>query len=381
MCQYVTRYVKRSVHVDDTRTHPSRQSVLETSKSQLTDSTGARALLRLDVSTALALLQCVLLTAVVPPSTQAATVSADARARFVGDYGMLVDLSAGGAAWVEDQVNSTDDYRARFYFKLPPQSCLDCSITLLEATSTSGGGHHLSMGVRNAGSTPGPMEAFLTAQHQLGSSTTTIPITLSGWHSAAISWEASASGRARLELDGSRSEGISGLALQGATIDVVRLGSLDDVPELSGPLYIDEFASGPVAFELIEDQLLAPPELLQPSGWSEQNPPTFAWTAVPGASSYELRVQNVDRGYEEVFTGEVAGQSLTLDLPLQWSERHVWAVRTRSVAGFGDLSPWMPFRLSCGVDCASVVFSDDFESGTVGRWSSALPGSPPSATP
>ncbi len=38
---------------------------------------------------------------------------------------MLVDLSADGAAWVEDVIHATDEYRARFYFKLPPQSCLE----------------------------------------------------------------------------------------------------------------------------------------------------------------------------------------------------------------------------------------------------------------
>ena len=326
------------------------------------------------------LLVATLITLAVSADTlTAATVAADSRARFVGDYGMLVDLAASGAAWVEDAVDPTDDYSARFYFKLPSQSCVSCSLIVFEATSSSAG-RRLTLGIRSTGGTPGRMVIFLTAQHQLGTSTATLPVELGGWHSAAIRWQASSSGRVELELDGNRTTTLTNLSLGGATIDRVRLGSLDSTPELTGPLFVDEFDSGPFAFELIEDRLLAPPETLLPTGWSGTNPPTFAWSAVPGALSYELRVQNVDRGYEEVFNSEVDGLSLTLDSPLPWTERHVWAVRTRSVAGFGQLSSWTSFRLSCGVSCASEVFSDGFEDGHLGRWTLAQPSSPPAGS-
>ena len=93
------------------------------------------------------------------------------------------------------------------------------------------------------------------------------------------------------------------------------------------------------------------PTLLQPGGSTAPGSevatttPTFTWTAVSGAQSYGLYVeQQANGGYVRIFDSELRGLNLTdtsYTLPAQWltrTYRYRWLVRARTATGWREYS-------------------------------------------
>jgi hypothetical protein len=100
--------------------------------------------------------------------------------------------------------------------------------------------------------------------------------------------------------------------------------------------------------------------------------PTFEWTAVAGASSYDLEVAT-DPGFTTiVYTASVAGTSHTATSDLVAGTLHYWRVTAVNACGGGSPSAVWSFTTeippgSCGPGTVpNVLYSTDFESGDAG---------------
>ena len=308
---------------------------------------------------------------VIASGAQSSTIEARAEARFAGDFGMRVELDSVLPAYVEDYLPNVETVSSRFYFKLPAQECLaNCSMNLLHGTDAAEQ-HSFFVSVRkDTLETPPKYEVALSVQYPGYSNLDGIPIELGNWYMVTVRWK-STTGWVSMAVEGIPGSVImNGLSLAGMRVDSIKVGAVKDHTGLVGPLYIDEYASAETGgFPPITDQLLPAPTLGSPSGQVSDNPPTFNWSAVPGATGYELRIQNADQGFSEIFRGEVTSTSFVPSSLLLLNQDYVWAVRTRSDVGLGPLSNTGMFEMVCGGVGQPVIFEDQFpENDPFGAW-------------
>jgi hypothetical protein len=118
---------------------------------------------------------------------------------------------------------------------------------------------------------------------------------------------------------------------EASSCDIVASAWLDDVyPE--DPAFA-EYLSLEIVVEDAKPELSSPP-----SGSTSSTAPTFAWSAVPGASSYQIQVDDDDDFSSAEVDSEVSGTSFTPATPLAAGSYH-WRVRADTDCGHGAWSP------------------------------------------
>src|SRR5262249_21677549 len=97
--------------------------------------------------------------------------------------------------------------------------------------------------------------------------------------------------------------------------------------------------SDPVTFTL------ARPTPNGPAGGVSAATPTFDWTAITGATSYRVRVDDLTTGVTNVRTATVNGLTWTPGADLKAGHRYRWYVTALNGAGLGRLSVSRDFRV------------------------------------
>ena len=87
------------------------------------------------------------------------------------------------------------------------------------------------------------------------------------------------------------------------------------------------------------------PTLTGPVGTAGSLRPTFTWTGVGGAGSYEVRVDNATTGRVRLFTATVGSLSWVPPTDLTAGHTYRWYVRALNADGLGVWSPAGTFRV------------------------------------
>ena len=278
----------------------------------------------------------------------ASEINAKRSASFAGEWGMRLNLNdLSGVAYVEDQFTTASAYRGRIYLRVDEAVSSRCpsGFTLpIMRVGDASMSYSVEVGVLDSS---GVKKLYLDTPSS--SPAIEFDITLGAWQAVELAWESDAtSSRTTLTLVGVQSTMDTDLGNLSKSVELVRLGDVDASHNCSGGFVdFDEYAgTAGASIPLITDELLAPPKLLAPKGSVDDNPPTFTWAPVPGAQSYELRVFNTTQGGTDVYIGEVTSTSFQLPQPIAVADTHSWRVRTRSTAGYGQLSSgqsfWIP---------------------------------------
>jgi hypothetical protein len=119
------------------------------------------------------------------------------------------------------------------------------------------------------------------------------------------------------------------------------------------------------------DAVLATPVLQAPSGLTPLMSPTMTWSAVAGAASYDVRINNLSTGQSPVIQTNVSGTSYTSANPMGIGKYRVW-VRAKTTTGV--LSSWSASR-DFQINTAAVLnsFPNAFNDSILMTWN-ALPG-------
>lgn len=277
----------------------------------------------------------------------ASSLDVKTSSNFTGAYGLEVDLSSGGVAYVEDQSPASEArYRVRFY--VDPSSLTgcasDCSVSIFEAYSSNGG---KPFDVRLRKQAAGFFVQFNVADTS-GAFNPKWPIDEKGWAAIEIDWQAASTtvasdGAIDFWIDGSPRSGYTNISWGADNdIDYVRLGNPGVNTFGSGSVDIDDFESRRNAFiGIITDQPLAPPALVAPSGSISDTTPTLRWNAVPGATAYQVYVYNITTS-TFIASPVVTGTTYTT-VGLNQNHDYRWRVRSQSDGGFGPTSAWTNF--------------------------------------
>ena len=292
-------------------------------------------------------LAVLLLALVVAVPGFASDLDVNTNSSFTGTYGLEVDLSSGGSAYVQDDTPAAESrYRVRFY--VDPSSLAgcgsDCSVSVFEAFS-SNGGKTFDVRLRKQ-----PSGFFL--QFQIVSASGTFnpkwAINETGWTAVEVDWQAASStsssdGGIDFWINGTARSGYSNLGWSADNdIDSVRLGNPGVNTFGAGTVDIDDFESRRDSFiGIITDQPLAAPALVTPTGSITDTTPTLRWNAVPGATSYQVYVYNLNTS-TFIASPTVTGTTYTT-VGLNQNHDYRWRVRTQSDGGFGPTSSWNNF--------------------------------------
>jgi hypothetical protein len=115
----------------------------------------------------------------------------------------------------------------------------------------------------------------------------------------------------------------------------------------------------------------APPALTAPANGAVDQPlrPLFQWTAVTGADSYGLEVDD-DPAFASPAISEtgIVGTTYTPASDLEEFTTYFWRVRSENLCGAGAASTVFTFTTE-----SLMPFSDGFESGDTSAWSATVP--------
>jgi uncharacterized membrane protein len=129
-----------------------------------------------------------------------------------------------------------------------------------------------------------------------------------------------------------------------------------------------------VGLNLFDDLPGIPDLVTPPDGAINQSlRPTFDWSAVTQAGTYELEI-STDPGFNNnVFSVQQFSTTYALDFDLNSSTQYYWHVRSVNICGIGEYSATYSFTTEAvpgdcpiGTTIPSILFSDDFESGAIG---------------
>jgi len=153
------------------------------------------------------------------------------------------------------------------------------------------------------------------------------------------------------------------------------IGNTGAVPGGSYPITISGTATGSPGHQI--DVMLdvvvpaAPPTLTAPANGAVDQPlrPVFQWTAVSGASSYGLEVDDDPAfGSPAIAETGIAGTTFTPDSNLEEGTTYYWRVFGENLCGAGAASTVFSFET-----LSVMPFSDGFESGDTSAWSLTVP--------
>ena len=277
-------------------------------------------------------------------SAWASSLDVNTSSKFTGNYGLEVTLDSPAIAYVQDDTPAAEPrYRARFYVR--PEgfdSCAGtCYVPIFEALD-GGGTRALTVLLRQVG------DDDLRVRFEVYDGGSYVAknyaVDPAGWVAVEFDWSAANSsgsqdGYLDVWTNGSARSGLANLDTDNLSIDSVRMGN-PDTHEIPGAIVrFDDFESRRDNYiGLITDQLLPPPVLLEPGASTSDNPPTFDWTEVPGATEYRIRIYD-DNSNSYVETAETNNTSFTPG-SLNSNHDYRWKVSTRSLAGWGSNSPW-----------------------------------------
>ncbi|MFN0196126.1 MAG: pre-peptidase C-terminal domain-containing protein [Planctomycetaceae bacterium] len=137
-------------------------------------------------------------------------------------------------------------------------------------------------------------------------------------------------------------------------------------PQTSGTYYLNVRAynyqdRGTFSLNIKEaqDGPIAIPSLIGPITTTVDDTPTFTWNAVAGAASYELRVNNLTTGQQNLIFEVVAGTSFTSAVSLVQGDSYEWKVRAITSKGtVGEFSQSKYFNVQGGLDDHADVPAD-----------------------
>ncbi len=182
-----------------------------------------------------------------PSPARAGELSVTGTAKFSGDRGLLVRLTDGLPAYLEDDSPTAETrYRARFYARLD------------QLTMNEGDRFELLVGYDDADAPQfrlviarlgGQNKLALAARLDSGGFAETTPgqeATIApGWRAVEIDWRAGAGdGALSLWIDGAAAQGLTALANDQSRVDRARWGAVDGLdPGSAGALELDAFES------------------------------------------------------------------------------------------------------------------------------------------
>ncbi len=122
-----------------------------------------------------------------------------------------------------------------------------------------------------------------------------------------------------------------------------------------------------------------PPQQIAPIGSTSDNPPSFEWTAVTGATSYQMALYDAtDKAYEflQITSGTMFTPLQGLDPAHSWR----WKARARTASGWGAFGAFVNFNIAEPTATATASGTPDTPSPTptpVPPTPTVTPGGPP----